>query len=60
MNDPSKLRQSAGTSASTHGHGQVNVRNLLRRKMMQKELARRGNRMADAIPLFGGSRHNDP
>lgn len=51
MNDESKIQRSAGMSGSTHGHEQVNVRNLLRRKMMQKELARRGNRMANAVPL---------
>lgn len=51
MNEKSKLQPSAGMSNTIHGSENATVRNLLRRKMMQKELARRGHRMANAVPV---------
>jgi hypothetical protein len=51
MSEKSKLQPSAGMSNTIHGSDNVNVRDLLRRKMMQKELARRGHRMASAVPV---------
>jgi hypothetical protein len=51
MNEKAKLQPSAGMSSAIHGSEHVSVRDLLRRKAMQKELARRGHRMVNAVPV---------
>lgn len=52
MRDKAKAEPSSGTSYVEHGTERVSVRSLLRRKMLQKELARRGHRAAEAVSLF--------
>jgi hypothetical protein len=52
MRDKAKAERSPGTSYVEHGAERTSVRTLLRRKMLQKELARRGHRAAEAIALF--------
>jgi len=51
MDDKAKLQRTAGMSYATHGGDRVSVRDLLRRKMVQKELARRGHPAANPVPL---------
>ncbi len=52
MDDKAKVQHSAGMPYSTQGSDRDTVRSLLRRKMVQKELARRGHPLAGGVPLF--------
>ena len=48
-----KMKAGRTTAAwSVRSDDRVNVRELLRRKMLRKELARRGNPAADAVYPF--------
>jgi hypothetical protein len=52
MDDKAKVQRTIGMSSATCGTERVTVRDLLRRKIMQKELQRRGHRAAETITLF--------
>lgn len=52
MTEKPKAERSVGPQAVVPGAKQVTVRDLLRRKMMQKVLARRGPRGVDLAQIF--------
>jgi hypothetical protein len=50
--DPKAVRMVAGLQYAVTDSHRTNVRDILKREMVRRELARRGRRTAEAVSLF--------